>query len=188
MRIVVIILVLVGGGIYYLTYYLTQVQNKEPKPIGNSTQVTSPTVKNNKPLLSPTFIPSASQEQQKKFQSAQYKFSLFYPSGWDYKENDPLVPNLAEYTITFSSPDQNTGLDVWIRSGNWADVERDVLKEKNAVKGTVAGQPAIVQSQGNYGKVTFVKHPTITGKVLVFTSIGENLDVASQIQQTLKFE
>ncbi len=171
--VVAIILVLVGGGVYYLT----QFQNKESKPVGNSTQVTSPTA-----------IPSVNQEQQKKFQSVKYKFSLSYPNGWGYKENDPLVPNLAEYTVTFSSPDQNTGLDVWIRSGNWADVEQDVLKEKNAVKGTVAGQPAIIQSQGNNGKITFVKHPTITGKVLVFTSIGENLDIASQIQQTLRFE
>lgn len=170
------VLVIVGvGGAFY---YLTQVQNKESKPVVTSTQVTS----------SPTSIPLVNQEQQKKFQSVQYKFSLAYPVNWNYKENDPFVPNLAEYTTTFSAPDGNSVLDVWIRSGNWADVERDILKEKNTTKTTLAEQPAIIQLLGNNGKVTFVKHPTITDRVLVFTSSGENLDVADQIQKTLKFD
>lgn len=173
----------VGGTIYYLT----QVQNKEPQPIDNSTQATLPTVKNNQPLLSPTPISSVNQEQQKKFQSTQYKFSLAYPINWSYKENEPSVPNLAEYTVTFSSPDGNTVLDVWVKSGSWSDVERDILKEKDATESTIAGYSVIVQPI-NRGSITFIKHPSITNKILVLTSSGENLNTTDQIQKTLRFE
>lgn len=176
---IIAVLVLAVIGISGVIYYLTQVQNKESK---------SPTIQNHQPETPSISVPSVSQEQQKNFQSAQYKFSLTYPANWDYKENDPFVPNLAEYTVTFVSPDQNTGLDVWIRSGNWTDVEKDLLKDKNTAQTTVAGQPAILQSQGKNGKVVFVNHPSLAGKVLVFSSIGENLEVTDQIQQTLKFE
>lgn len=110
-----------------------------------------------------------------------------YPTNWDYKENDPFVPNLAEYTVTFSSSDGNSVLDVWIRSGNWVDVEKDILKEGNTTNSTVAGQPAIIQA-GERGSVIFVKHPSISNTVIVFSSIGENLTITDQIHKTLKFE
>lgn len=185
--IIITLLLLLVIGASGAFYYLTQVKNKQPEIIDSQKQTTEPRVTNNQPTSFPVSTNSAIQGQQKKFQSSQYRFSLFYPADWSYKENDPYVPNLAEYTVTFSSPDQNTGLDVWIKDGNWEDVKKDVLKDKTATTGSLAGQPAIIQPQGR-GSITFVKHPLLGTKVIVFASIGENLTIADQIQKTLKFE
>ncbi len=174
MALLAIVVIGMGGAILY--YYLTQTQNKVPEVDSSPTSKVLPTA-------SPV-----NRGQQKRFQNSQYLFSLEYPTDWSYKENDPYVPNLAEYTVTFSSTSQDTVLDVWIKNGDWAGIERDLLKDKGAIRSTVAGQPAIIQSQDGASRVTFVKHPLLIGKVLVFTNIGDNLEAADQIQQTLNFE
>lgn len=171
-----VLLVIVAVGMGGAIYYFTQTQSKVSEA-GNN-----PTLK-----VSPTASP-VNRGQQKRFQNSQYLFSLEYPAGWSYRENDPYVPNLAEYTVTFSSTDQDTVLDVWVKSGDWVGIEQDLLKDKGTIRSTVAGQPAVIQSQDGVGRITFVKHPLLIGKVLVFTNIGDNLETADQIQQTLNFE
>ena len=186
--IILVILLLIAIGFGGVFYYLTQIQNRNSGNNDNPKQTAESTVNNNESKQSPVPVASVNQNQQKKFQNSKYKFSLSYPDNWNYKENDPYVPNLAEYTVTFSSPDRNTGLDVWIKDGSWTDVERDILKDKNAIRGIIAGQPSIIQPQDTHGNITFVKHPFMVNKVIVFTNIGENLTITDQIQKTLKFE
>jgi type II secretory pathway pseudopilin PulG len=133
----------------------------------------------------PTNNEKVDQEQMKTFQSTQYKFSLSYPASWSYKENDPAIPHLAEYSVTFASPDENTVLDIWVVDHSWAEAQKDI--PQTATRTTIAGQPAITIQSRNTTKTTYINHPSFSNKILTVSSLGNDLSVTDNIQQTLKF-
>ena len=176
--VILVILFLVGGTAYFL------IKKSNGLPDGDLSKTVDVT----------TSLPQASNQNWIVYKNEEYKFTLSYPPDWQYKINDPYIPALAEFTVIFHSPTGNALVDVWIRDGEWEQVEQEALKDPKSYKGQLAGQSVVIQPVGDTeGTGTLVKHPTLPGKILVISTgygdpIRDEINSLNQIRASLKFE
>jgi hypothetical protein len=175
----VLLLLFIFVGVIW--FYLPRYDEKPNKMTGNVDRRSA----------TPTRI---REESWLRYHDVEYQFSLKYPQGWNYQVNDPYVPNLAEHTVTFSSSDGSSVFDVWVRKDSWEQIVSEFSKEPGVYQDTIAGSPAFVQTIDKANEVTYVKHPSIAGTVVILTiSQGSrrsdaNLEIERKIKNSLAFE
>lgn len=184
----VIVLVLLAGGVYI--YYLTQqksayyssLQQDAKNKIEKYNQETSKQVTS-------TPKETTSSADLKSYSNTQFKFSIQYPSNWQYKENDPPTPNLNKYHVVFFSSDGNSVLDLAVISGSYEEAKKGLGATKEIVDEEAGGLSGftVLDEKGNKS-LSYFPSPFFSNETYVLTYLTKsNYETLESIKNSLKF-